>query len=215
MSKSFYIALILSFALCGLSFMIISADKPQAPERVERVDITTKITVTPTPTATPTPSPTATPTPVIYEEITVKVMRKESLGSYFITSYCPAECGGSWQTASGATCHRAEYENRYTEPTTCAIDRKIHSFGDLFYIEEFDRVFVAEDTGSAVKNKHLDLFYIDYSDVVSFPTGYYEVYSVYYEEVTLEVRQDGEKPLIKEIITEEELEELYLLEEVR
>lgn len=216
-NKSFYIALILSVMLYGLSLMIISADKPQVPERVERADFITKSTVTPTPTATPSPSPspTATPTPVVYEEITVKVMHKESLGSYFITSYCPAECGGSWQTASGATCHRADYKDRLKDPTTCAIDRKIHSFGDLFYIEEFDRVFVAEDTGSAVKNKHLDLFYIDYSDVVSFPTGYYEVYSVYYEEITLEVRQDGEKPLIKKIITEEELEELYLLEEVR
>jgi 3D (Asp-Asp-Asp) domain-containing protein len=203
--------LIGSYTILFVFFMARAvSDIRKAPERAERADYMVKSTVTPT--ATPTPSPTATPTPVIYEEITVKVMRKESLGSYFITSYCPAECGGSWQTASGATCHRAEYENRYTEPTTCAIDRKIHSFGDLFYIEEFDRVFVAEDTGSAVKNKHLDLFYIDYSDVLSFPTGYYEVYSVYYEDITLKVRKDTEKPLIKKIITEEELDELYSIE---
>lgn len=114
---------------------------------------------------------------------TVTIINKESLGWYFITSYCPAECGGSWQTASGETCHRADWEDRLYEPTTCAIDRSIHSFGDLFYIEEFDRVFIAEDTGSAVLGQHLDLFYEDYDDVLSFPTGWYEVFSVSYEEV--------------------------------
>lgn len=114
---------------------------------------------------------------------TVTIINKESLGWYFITSYCPAECGGSWQTASGETCHRADWEDRLYEPTTCAIDRNVHSFGDLFYIEEFDRVFIAEDTGSAVLGKHLDLFYEDYDDVLSFPTGWYEVFSVSYEEV--------------------------------
>lgn len=114
---------------------------------------------------------------------TITIINKESLGWYFITSYCPAECGGSWQTASGETCHRADWEDRLYEPTTCAIDRSVHSFGDLFYIEEFDRVFIAEDTGSAVIGQHLDLFYEDYDDVLSFPTGWYEVYAVSYEEV--------------------------------
>lgn len=154
--------------------------------------------------STPTPSPTATPTPTpkpnratLYHKYILRGcyldeiplltvdLKLTSLGKYFITAYCPAECGYNgynyprgWTTASDIICHRANYSNRYTEPTTCAIDRKIHSFGDLFYIEEFDRVFIAEDTGSAVKNKHLDLFYIEYSDVVSFPTGYYETYSV-------------------------------------
>ena len=116
-------------------------------------------------------------------KITITIMKKESLGWYFITAYCPAECGGSWETASGATCHRADWENRYTEPTTCAISRSVHSFGELFYIEEFDRVFISEDTGPGVQGKHLDLFYEDYDSVLSFPTGYYEVFSVEYEEV--------------------------------
>ena len=53
----------------------------------------------------------------------------------------------------------------------------------MFYIEEFDRVFVAEDTGPGVNGRHLDLFYEEYDDVISFPTGYYAVYSVWYEEV--------------------------------
>lgn len=128
-------------------------------------------------------------------EVTVTIMQLESIGWYYITAYCPSECGwnGSnyptgWTTASGEICHRADWEHRYSEPTTCAISRSVHSFGEYFYIEEFDRVFISEDTGPGVQGKHLDLFYEDYDSVLSFPTGYYEVFSVEYEEV--EVRLD-------------------------
>lgn len=128
-------------------------------------------------------------------EVTITIMQLESLGWYFITAYCPSECGYNgfnyptgWTTASGEICHRADWEHRYSEPTTCAISRSVHSFGEYFYIEEFDRVFISEDTGPGVQGKHLDLFYEDYDSVLSFPTGYYEVFSVEYEEV--EVRLD-------------------------
>lgn len=129
------------------------------------------------------------------EVTTYTIMCKEYIGTYFITAYCPHECGyreyddgtdnfpAGWRTASGEICHRADWEDRLWSPTTCAIDRGIHSFGDMFYIEEFDRVFVAEDTGPGVNGRHLDLFYEEYDDVISFPTGYYDVYSVWYEEV--------------------------------
>lgn len=127
--------------------------------------------------------------------ITYEEMKLTSLGTYYITAYCPAECGGSWQTASGATCHRASYDYRISEPTTCAIDRNIHGFGSEFYIKEFDRTFVAEDTGSGVKGKWLDLFYEDYGDVLAFPTGYYEVFKVEWVTVT-------------KAVTEEELKEI-------
>lgn len=124
------------------------------------------------------------------EVTTYVIMHKDYIGTYFITAYCPSECGYNgenyptgWTTASGEICHRADWEDRLWSPTTCAVDRSIHSFGDMFYIEEFDRVFVAEDTGPGVNGRHLDLFYEEYDDVVSFPTGYYAVYSVWYEEV--------------------------------
>lgn len=124
------------------------------------------------------------------EVTTYTIMHKDYIGTYFITAYCPSECGyngenypAGWTTASGEICHRADWEDRLWSPTTCAIDRSIHSFGDMFYIEEFDRVFIAEDTGPGVNGRHLDLFYEEYDDVVSFPTGYYAVYSVWYEEV--------------------------------
>lgn len=96
------------------------------------------------------------------------------IGKYYITGYTSIECGGSTMTASGATIHKGN-------PTTCAIDPKLHDFGDLFYIPYFDQVYVAEDTGSAVKGKHLDLYFYDdeYNYALSI-TGYYKVYSVEY-----------------------------------
>ena len=114
------------------------------------------------------------------------LVEMEYIGTYFVTAYCPYECGGSWQTSSGATCHRADWESRYAEPTTVAIDRRYHSYGETFYIPEFDRVFVAEDTGSGVKGKWIDIFYEEYDDVLAFPTGSYEVYSVEVSEYTIE-----------------------------
>ena len=155
------------------------------------------------PTATPTPTPTAQQLfygdfidAVENEEIVVETIEFTYIGTYFITAYCPWECGyngenypAGWRTASDTICHRADHNHRLTEPTTCAIDRYYHSFGDLFYIEEFDRVFVAEDTGSGVKGHHLDLFYEDYDDVISFPTGYYTVYSVEYVTKTVKAQE--------------------------
>ena len=108
------------------------------------------------------------------------LLELEPLGKYYITAYSPQETG-SWITASGIKLHRATYENRYTEPTTCAVDPKLHKIGKngvKFYIEAFDRVFIAQDTGSAVKGKHLDLAYTDLKSVKSFPTGKYQVYRV-------------------------------------
>lgn len=132
--------------------------------------------------------------PVLY---TYYEMELTSLGTYFLTAYCPWECGyngenfpAGWSTASGAICHRADWEYRLTEPTTCAISRSVHSFGDEFYIEEFGRVFVAEDTGPGVQGRHLDLFYEDYDDMAAFPTGYYEVYAVEWVEVTVVLTED-------------------------
>ena len=115
-----------------------------------------------------------------FEGFTSYFLELEPLGKYYITAFSPQETG-SWVTASGIKLHRASYENRYTEPTTCAVDPKRHKIGKngaKFYIAEFDRVFIAQDTGSAVKGKHLDLAYTDLKSVKSFPTGNYQTYKV-------------------------------------
>lgn len=135
-------------------------------------------------------------------KLTYLEMELVYLGKYFITAYCPSECGynGSnypvgWMTASDTICHRADYEYRLSEPTTCAVSRSMHSFGEEFYIPAFDRTFVAEDTGPGVQGHHLDLFYEEYDDVVSFPTGYYDVYAVEWVEVEVVVNEQDHKNL--------------------
>lgn len=114
------------------------------------------------------------------EGFTSVFIELEPLGKYYITAYSPQETG-SWQTASGIKLHRADYENRYTEPTTCAVDPKLHKIGKngvKFFIEEFDRVFIAQDTGRLIKGRHLDLAYMDLKSVKRFPTGNYQTYKV-------------------------------------
>ena len=106
-----------------------------------------------------------------------------SLGVYYITGYTSWELNGSVQTASGAICHKADsIEDSLNNPTTCAIDPSLHDFGDVFYLESFG-YYIAEDTGSAVLGKHLDLYYgLTYEDnqEALTITGYYEVFSVEY-----------------------------------
>lgn len=107
-----------------------------------------------------------------------------SLGTYYITGYTSWELNGSVQTASGAICHKADsIEDSLNNPTTCAIDPSLHDFGDVFYLESFG-YFIAEDTGSAILGKHIDLYYgLTYEDnqKALTITGYYEVFSVEYE----------------------------------
>lgn len=108
-------------------------------------------------------------------------LKKTNLGKYYITGYTAWELGGSTATASGATCHKASsYEDSFFNPTTCAIDPSLHNFSDLFYIEQFG-CFIAEDTGSAIIGKHLDLYYgttyEDNQEALKI-TGYYTVYAI-------------------------------------
>ena len=102
----------------------------------------------------------------------------------FITAYCSAECGGSTMTSSGATVHR---EDDPYEPTTCAIDRRYFSYGDLFYIPSEDRIYVAEDTGSGVKGMWLDEFHLTMGDVNRYNTRYETVYEceIVYDDILL------------------------------
>ena len=112
-------------------------------------------------------------------------MQLTSLGTYYVTGYTSWELGGSVQTASGATCHKAaSIEDSFFNPTTCAADvwGGYHDFGDILYLEDFG-YFVVEDTGSAVKKKHIDLYYgltYEENQEALTITGYYEVFSVDY-----------------------------------
>lgn len=92
------------------------------------------------------------------------------IGRYYITAYNHEETGGK-TTASGTTCHQGTV-------TTCAADvwGGYFKFGD--YIEVDGRLYRVEDTGSAVKKKHIDLYFASYKDMVKYGSNYQTIYRV-------------------------------------
>ena len=108
-------------------------------------------------------------------------MQTEYLGHYFITAYTAEECGWNYGTSSGATVH---YSEEWYEPTTCAIDRSVHGYGELLLVgdpESTDRkVYVTEDTG-AFSGYWVDCYVPSMSEVRSWQTGWRPVYSVSFE----------------------------------
>lgn len=92
----------------------------------------------------------------------------EPIGRYYITAYSHVETG-SRITASGAKVHQG------TIATAAADVPKYFRFGD--YVEVDGRIYRIEDTGSAVKKRHLDLYEPDMKKLNSY-TSYKQVYRV-------------------------------------
>lgn len=110
----------------------------------------------------------------------------EYLGMYFITAYCPEECGGSWATSTGVICH---YSERWSEPTTCAIDPKVRKYGEYLLVGHPDsadkKIYHAEDCGPGVQGQWIDCFVETMDEVRAWPTGYKPVYLVKYKTNTI------------------------------
>ena len=106
----------------------------------------------------------------------------EFIGMYFVTAYSDEETY-SRATASGVEVH---YSEEWYEPTTCAIDPKYHRFNELILIGDPDgsetekKIYITEDTGSAVKGLWVDCFVESMEEVHDWNTGYKPVYSVEY-----------------------------------
>ena len=96
------------------------------------------------------------------------------IGRYYITAYNHKETG-SKQTASGKTVHQGTI-------TSCAADvwGGYFKFGD--YIEVSvngePKLFRIEDTGSAVKKRHIDLYFESYRDMAKYGSNYQTIYRV-------------------------------------
>lgn len=118
--------------------------------------------------------------------VTYTTIELDYLGRYFITAYCPEECGGSWMTSSGAICH---YSDTWSEPTTCAIDRNYHGYNEILQVGDPDdperKIYITEDTGPGVRGLWIDCFVITMDEVKAWPTGWKPVYSVSYVTHTL------------------------------
>ena len=104
----------------------------------------------------------------VSEEMNCLMYATVPIGRYYITAYNHEETG-SKITASGVKCHEGTI-------TTCAIDRKLHKFGQYFEID--GRLFVAEDTGSAVKRRHIDLYFSSYKAMARYGSNYQTIYRV-------------------------------------
>lgn len=94
---------------------------------------------------------------------------KKSLGSFRITHYCPCfYCCGSWaggNTASGT---------RPTPGRTIAVDPGVIPLGTRVIIN--GQIYVAEDTGSSIKGKKIDIFVGNHSTALASGVYYAEVY---------------------------------------
>ena len=99
-------------------------------------------------------------------EFSAVMYATQPIGRYYITAYNHEETG-SKITASGKTCHEGTI-------TTCAIDPKLHRFGEYFEItvNGEPRLFVAEDTGRLVKKRHVDIYFASYKQMSRYNSNY-------------------------------------------
>ena len=104
----------------------------------------------------------------VSDEMNCLFYATEPIGRYYITAYNHEETG-SKITASGKTCHEGTI-------TTCAIDPKLHRFGQYFEID--GRLYVSEDTGRLVRNRHVDLYFSSYKAMSRYGSNYQTIYKV-------------------------------------
>ena len=174
MSKLVHITTMLAgfFCLCVL-FFTISIYEVEKPVIVEKVEENPQIDIVFSPKVEEKPQKEEEITFLFEEEIdtsefTCLMYATEDLGTYYITAYSDKETGGK-TTASGKKVHKGTI-------STCAADvPKYHKFGD--YLEIDGKLYVVEDTGSAVKKKHIDCYEPDMKKLDNY-TGYKKVYKV-------------------------------------
>ena len=93
-------------------------------------------------------------------ELKTKSLKCESLGEFTLTAYCGCSrcCGKSnGKTATGV---KAKANH------TIAVDPKTIPYGTEVLID--GQKYVAEDCGSAVKGKHIDIFFSTHKEAVIF-----------------------------------------------
>ena len=101
-------------------------------------------------------------------EIITDVEEWESLGRFKLTYYCPCrKCNGKWAgkaTASGEPLKPG---------TTIAVDPRVIPLGTVVRIGEHE--FIAQDTGSGIKGKRIDICLEDHGECLEAGVQYSEV----------------------------------------
>ena len=116
-------------------------------------------------TADPTAEPTATPKPT--KKPKKKIVHCD--GVYMITAYCPcSKCCGYHSNGITATGTKAR------QGRTIAVDPDIIPYGTRVKIGKL--WYTAEDCGSKVKKRHIDLFFNSHQDALDWGVKYKKIY---------------------------------------
>lgn len=102
--------------------------------------------------------------------VTESLLRSyQPLGRYKLSFYCPCrKCNGNSHktTASGTS---------LTEGRTIAVDKNVIPLGSLVHIDGFGD-FIAEDTGSSIKNNKIDVYVSTHAEAMRLGIKYANVY---------------------------------------
>ncbi|MBE6695855.1 MAG: hypothetical protein E7587_05315 [Ruminococcaceae bacterium] len=102
-----------------------------------------------------------------------------SLGKFMLTAYCPCvKCCGKWalnrpSDENGLIVITASGE-RAKQGVTVAADSDLLSFGTSLQIEGNN--YSVQDRGSAIKKKHLDVYFESHEEALEFGVQYKTVY---------------------------------------
>lgn len=97
-----------------------------------------------------------------------------SLGEFELTAYCPCPiCCGIYSNMTNPTTASG---TRATQGRTIATDTSIIPFGSKVVIN--GKIYTAEDTGSAIKGKRIDIFFESHTEALHFGRQRAEVFLV-------------------------------------
>ena len=107
------------------------------------------------------------------------------IGDYKLTAYCPCEI------CTGKTDGITKSGTRAVQGRTIAVDPKLLTLGMQVVID--GHVFTAEDTGSAIRGSHIDIFMDSHEQALAFGTRKAEVYLLWEPREAAETAAPGNK----------------------
>ena len=103
-----------------------------------------------------------------------RIDMKQFLGQFKLTAYCScAQCCGQWAAnrANGVVGANGEV---LTTGNSIAVDPKIIPLGSK--VEINGKVYIAQDTGGAIKGNRIDVYYSSHQSALNFGTQNADVY---------------------------------------
>lgn len=108
--------------------------------------------------------------PVMREDESIELQTAPKLtflGVYRLTAYCSCSiCRDKWGPRIAVN---------PTQGRTIAVDPTVIPYGTSVYIEGYG-TYIAEDTGGAIKNNRIDVFFNSHTEALKFGVRYADVY---------------------------------------